>query len=148
MTNNTILTEQQILAMPEEDYMNSDQLRFFENLLKEEKNQIEVQLQSLKSDLSHSEQSSDFADLASNQELLQMNLRTMERKTKLLHKIDAAISRIHNQSFGFCVKTGEPIGIPRLIARPTATVSIDIKEIQEREEKITGEPTADNTEEA
>ena len=64
-----------------------------------------------------------------------MNLRTMERKTKLLHKIDAAISRIHNQSFGFCVKTGEPIGIPRLIARPTATVSIDIKEIQEREEK-------------
>ena len=80
----------------------------------------------------------DSLDLASDAEILQLSLRTTERKTKLLHKVEEALIRVDNNTYGFCVESGNPIGLKRLLARPTATLSIDSKEQQEFHERTEG----------
>ena len=80
--------------------------------------------------------SADIIDQASSQTEKTVEMRTLNRQIKLLSKINKAIKRIDDNTFGFCEETGEPIGIKRLIARPIATLSIEAQEQHEKNEKI------------
>ena len=80
--------------------------------------------------------SPDVVDQASSQTEKTIEMRTINRQRKLLTKIDKAIKRIDDDTYGYCEETGEPIGIKRLIARPIATLSIEAQEKHEKNEKI------------
>ena len=77
----------------------------------------------------------DLADRASTEAERQLELRTRDRQRKLITKIDAALRRIEDGSYGFCEETGEPIGLKRLEARPIATLSVEAQERHERMER-------------
>tara|TARA_B100001123_G_scaffold253634_1_gene283045 strand:- start:586 stop:993 length:408 start_codon:yes stop_codon:yes gene_type:complete len=80
--------------------------------------------------------SADVIDQASSQTEKNVEMRTLNRQIKLLSKIDNAIKKINNGTYGYCEETGEPIGLKRLIARPIATLSIEAQEKHEKDEKI------------
>ena len=80
--------------------------------------------------------SADIVDQASSQTEKTVEMRTLNRQIKLLSKIDRAIKKINDNTYGYCEETGEPIGIKRLIARPIATLSIEAQEKHEKNEKI------------
>ena len=80
--------------------------------------------------------SADVVDQASSQTEKTIGMRTLNRQIKLVSKIDKAIKRIENDTYGYCEETGEPIGLKRLIARPIATLSIEAQEKHEKNEKI------------
>ena len=84
----------------------------------------------------HEMSSADIIDQASSQTEKTIGMRTLNRQIKLVSKIDKAIKRIENDTYGFCEETGEPIGLKRLIARPIATLSIEAQEKHEKNEKI------------
>ena len=78
----------------------------------------------------------DMVDQASSQTEKTIEMHTLNRQIKLLSKIDKAIKKINNNTYGYCEETGEPIGLKRLIARPIATLSIEAQEKHEKNEKI------------
>ena len=84
----------------------------------------------------HEISSADIIDQASSQTEKTIGMRTLNRQIKLVSKIDNAIKRIENDTYGYCEETGEPIGLKRLIARPIATLSIEAQEKHEKNEKI------------
>ena len=88
------------------------------------------------SDLIDNVSSPDVVDQASSYAEKNVEMRTVNRQIKLISKIDAALKRLKDGTYGFCEKTGEPIGLKRLIARPIATLCIAAQEKHEREEKI------------
>ena len=87
-------------------------------------------------EIDHEISSPDIVDQASSQTEKTVEMRTLNRQRKLLTKIDKAIKRIQDDTYGYCEDTGEPIGIKRLIARPIATLSIEAQEKHEKNEKI------------
>ena len=87
-------------------------------------------------DVDHEISSADIIDQASSQTEKTIGMRTLNRQIKLVSKIDKAIKRIENDTYGYCEETGEPIGLKRLIARPIATLSIEAQEKHEKNEKI------------
>ena len=91
------------------------------------------------SDLVDNSFSPDIVDQASSYTEKSVEMRTVNRQIKLISKIDAALKRLKDGTYGFCEETGEPIGLKRLIARPIATLSITAQEKHEREEKIHAE---------
>ena len=121
-----------------EKYMSSKQKGYFKTTLMEWKNQIiKSNNKSLHlNEVDHEISSPDVVDQASSQTEKTVEMRTLNRQIKLLTKIDQAIDRIKNNTFGYCEETGEPIGIKRLVARPIATLSIEAQEKHERNEKI------------
>ena len=133
-----MLTEAQILKMSDDDYMNAEQLAFFEEVLKQQRVELAASIEEARASLADNESNADPSDIATKQEMQQVHLRTAERQAKLLSKVTQAIERIHNEDYGYCEETGEPIGIPRLLARPMATMSIQAKEAQEHHEKTEG----------
>jgi RNA polymerase-binding transcription factor len=120
-----------------EKFMNDQQLAYFKKKLLDWKEDIQRAnrdtLQYLHED---SSQHSDNADRASAETDKSLELRARDRQRKLIGKIDEAIERINNGSYGYCRETGEPIGIKRLDARPIATLSIEAQERHERKERI------------
>ena len=88
------------------------------------------------SNTDHEISSPDIVDQASSQTEKTVEMRTLNRQIKLLSKIDRAIKKIDNNTYGYCEETGEPIGLKRLIARPIATLSIESQEKHEKNEKI------------
>ena len=80
--------------------------------------------------------SADIVDQASSQTEKTVELRASNRRRKLINKIDHALKKLKDGTYGFCEETGEPIGLPRLIARPIATLCIEAQERHEKEEKI------------
>jgi DnaK suppressor protein len=133
--NPELMTDEDILKMSEEDYMNEVQLAFFKNrLLKLESEMVE---NAKKTTQAFQEQDTNYiadpSDRATIEEEYALELRTRDRERKLLQKIRSALELIESGEYGFCEDTGEPIGIKRLLARPTATLSI---EAQERREKL------------
>ena len=132
-----MLTEKQLLAMPEDDYMNDEQLAFFKAMLEGMYTEVSGEISVSKQELGRFEDNHDPLDTASHTEMQQLELRKMERLTKLLHKIEKSLRDIERGEYGFCRETGELIGIPRLLARPTATLSIEAKQRQEHLEKST-----------
>ena len=121
-----------------EKYMSTKQKVYFKTRLIEWKNEIiESNNKSLYSnDVDHEISSPDIIDQASSQTEKTVEMRTLNRQRKLLAKIDQAIEKIKNDTYGYCEETNEPIGIKRLLARPIATLSIEAQEKHEKNEKI------------
>ena len=121
-----------------EKYMCEKHKAYFIQRLTEWKNEIiKSNSQALySSDLVDNISSSDVVDQASSYTEKNVEMRTVNRQIKLVSKIDEALKRLKNGTYGFCEETGEPIGLKRLIARPIATLCIAAQEKHEREEKI------------
>ena len=128
------LTEDDIKAMHEDDYMNEVQLEFFRRRLMQMRQEVLQREMDVKERLHEREVFADPADRATAEEEHWLDLRLRERESLLLRKIDDALRRIEAKEYGYCEKTGDPIGIPRLLARPTATVCVDVKGQDERVE--------------
>jgi DnaK suppressor protein len=134
------LTEAEVLAMPDSEYMKDKQIEFFR-----------AKLQSLKDDLlsnagettEHLREDTsivpDPADRATIEEEHALELRTRDRERKLLKKIAQSLVRLDSGDYGFCDETGEPIGLGRLIARPTATLSLEAQQRRELKQKMFGD---------
>ncbi|MEM6603418.1 MAG: RNA polymerase-binding protein DksA [Pseudomonadota bacterium] len=121
----------------ENDYMNDEQLEYFQQKLVEWKNEIARESKSTLDELQQvSLHMADLNDRASSETDHAIELRTRDRQRKLISKINAALERIEDKSYGFCEVTGEPIGLKRLDARPIATLSLEAQEKHERKEKI------------
>src|SRR5574343_1118117 len=119
------LTEQDILNYDGDDYMNADHLEFFKERLLQMQQELLSNANATASHLQEQEATPDPADRATLEEEYALELRTRDRERKLLIKIDQAINRIDQGEYGYCEDTGEPIGRKRLVARPTATLSIE-----------------------
>ncbi len=128
------LSEDQIRQMSDDDYMNEAQLSFFRERLMAMRAEVLAREVDVKERLHQREVFADPADRATAEEEHWLDLRLRERESLLLRKIDEALKRIVDREYGYCEKTGDPIGIPRLLARPTATVCVDIKGQDERVE--------------
>ncbi len=133
------LTEAEILAMPEDDYMNPAQLEFFRERLSRMRDELLENAASTGANLRENEIVADPADRATVEEEHALELRVRDRERKLIKKIEEALGRISEGEYGWCEETGDPIGIGRLLARPTATLSIDAQERRERTQKLYGE---------
>ena len=119
-----------------EEYMSPEQTEHFKNILFSWKKMLmseaEKTMDHMKQD---SSKLSDPNDAATQEEEFRLELRTRDRERKLILKIDQALNRIDDGSYGYCEDTGEPIGIKRLEARPIATLSIEAQERHEKREK-------------
>ncbi len=133
------LTEAEILKQPESSYMSKGQLAFFSEKLNELRDQILHNAVDTGEHLRDNEVATDPSDRATQEEEYTLELRTRDRERKLLKKVDKVIRMIDDESFGWCEETGEPIGLPRLIARPTATLSIEAQERREKMQKLFGD---------
>ena len=121
-----------------EKYMCARQKTYFKKRLTDWKNEIiSTNSKTLYlNEVDHEISSADVIDQASSQTDKNVEMRTLNRQRKLLSKIDKAIKKIQDNSYGYCDETGEPIGIKRLIARPIANLSIEAQEKHEKNEKI------------
>ena len=128
------LSEARLRAMPESDYMSQPQLRFFQQRLLEMRAEVVTRQSAILEQLNEHETPADPADRATAEEEYTLALRLRERESILLRKIDESLARIRSKEYGYCEKTGEPIGIPRLLARPTATVCVQVKDHDEKTE--------------
>ena len=134
------LSDAEVIAMPDSEYMNDKQLAYFR-----------LKLVGLKEDiLANAGQTTenlredtvvvpDPADRATIEEEHALELRTRDRERKLLKKIEQSIGRIDAGDYGYCDETGEPIGVPRLLARPTATLSLEAQQRRELKQKMFGD---------
>ena len=134
------LTDAEVLAMPDDQYMNEAQMAFFRHKLVRLKNDI---LGNADETTEHLREDTgvvpDPADRATIEEEHALELRTRDRERKLLKKIDQSIARIDTGEYGYCDETGEPIGVGRLLARPTATLSLEAQQRRELRQKLFGE---------
>lgn len=131
------LTEQDIVNWngPEDDYMNEDHLEFFKELLISLQEEMIHNANATTNHLKEQVSTPDPADRATQEEEYALELRTRDRERKLLVKLQASLRQIEDGSYGFCVDTGEPIGLRRLLARPTATLSLEAQERREQMKK-------------
>lgn len=136
MATKKLLTEQEILAMGEDDYMNDAQLAFFKHRLTQMENELQKNADKTTETLRETTVVPDPADRATIEEEHALELRTRDRERKLLKKVKAALKRIEDGDYGWCEETGEPIGVARLIARPTATLSLEAQQRREIKQKM------------
>lgn len=121
---------------PDEPFMNEKQLAFFRDKLEDWKADILAGSKSTINNLQEDTASlPDIVDRASAESDKALELRTRDRQRKLISKIDAALRRIEEGTYGYCDETGEPISLKRLQARPTATLSLEAQERHERRER-------------
>lgn len=134
------LTDAEVLAMSDDDYMNEKQMAFFRLKLLTLKHDIHTNAgetaESLRED---TVVVPDPADRATIEEEHALELRTRDRERKLLKKIEQSIARIDAGDYGYCDETGEPIGVGRLLARPTATLSLEAQQRRELKQKMYGD---------
>ena len=133
------LTEEEILKAPEKEYMNEAQLAFFKKRLLELRDQLLQNADDTGEHLRENEITTDPSDRATLEEEYTLELRTRDRERKLLKKVEKSLRMIEDGSYGWCEETGEPIGVARLIARPTATLSLEAQERRERVQKLYGD---------
>jgi len=133
------LTEQELIEAPEKEYMNEAQLAFFRQRLLELRAQLLNNADDTGQHLRENEVTTDPSDRATLEEEYTLELRTRDRERKLLKKIEKSIKLIDDGSYGYCEETGEPIGVARLLARPTATLSLEAQERRERVQKLYGD---------
>jgi DnaK suppressor protein len=120
----------------DEEFMNPMQLEFFRQMLLGWRSDLVHEAEETLSNLNEGNlQQPDMADRASLETDHQLELRTRDRERKLINKIDEALSRIDDESYGFCQDTDEPIGLKRLLARPIAVLSLEAQERHERQER-------------
>lgn len=130
-----VITEAELLAQPANDYMNATQQQFFRALLLRQRIELQARIAEAFEALREPDTSSDPADIGSAEAQRQWQLRLLEREKKLLDKMDYALERLACGEYGWCRESGEPIGLKRLLLRPTASLSIEAKERQEQREK-------------
>jgi len=134
------LTDEEVKAMPDAEYMNDKQMAFFRHrlsILKQDiHNSAGATTEHLREDTSVVP---DPADRATIEEEHALELRTRDRERKLLKKIEQSIARIDSGDYGYCDETGEPIGVGRLIARPTASLSLEAQQRRELKQKMFGD---------
>jgi len=134
------LSEEELLAMPDSEYMNDHQVDFFRAKLQGQKNDL---LSNAGETTEHLREDTtivpDPADRATIEEEHALELRTRDRERKLLKKISQALTRLDSGEYGFCEETGEPIGLPRLLARPTASLSLEAQQRREMKQKMFGD---------
>ena len=138
-TTERLLTEEEILAMSEKEYMNPAQLAFFRNKLQELEKELLRNAGETTEHLRETVLVPDPADRATIEEEHALELRTRDRERKLLKKVQQSLVAIDAGDYGWCEETGEPIGIPRLIARPTATLSLEAQQRRELKQKLYGD---------
>ena len=133
------LSESEILKQSKDKYMSKEQLAFFKQRLLELQSQLRENAGQTTEHLRELSIVPDPADRATLEEEHALELRARDRERKLLKKVESAIVRIGDGSYGYCEETGEPIGIPRLLARPTATLTIEAQERRELKQRMFGE---------
>ncbi len=123
--------------LDDEPFMNPRQREYFRRKLDRWKEEILRESRETLENLQEENQNHpDMADRASSESDRALELRTRDRQRKLISKIDSALKRIDDGSYGYCEETGEPIGLARLDARPIATLSLEAQELHERREKV------------
>jgi DnaK suppressor protein len=134
------LSEAELLAMPDSEYMNDKQIDYFRAVLQAQKDDL---LSNAGETTEHLREDTsivpDPADRATIEEEHALELRTRDRERKLLKKISQALTRLDSGEYGFCDETGEPIGLARLLARPTATLSLEAQQRRELKQKMFGD---------
>lgn len=134
------LSDAEVIAMPDSEYMNSIQMAFFRLKLVHLKNEV---LSNASETTEHLREDTvvvpDPADRATIEEEHALELRTRDRERKLLKKIEQSIQRIDNGDYGYCDETGEAIGVGRLLARPTASLSLEAQERREIKQRMFGD---------
>jgi DnaK suppressor protein len=133
------LTGDALLKMPAADYMNASQMEFFRARLADMKRQLIENADQTSDHLRENDVVPDPADRATIEEEHALELRTRDRERKLMKKIDQALARIDDGSYGYCEETDDAIGLPRLLARPTATMSVEAQQRRELKQKLYGE---------
>jgi DnaK suppressor protein len=133
------LTEAELLAMPDADYMNAAQMAFFRIRLSQLREELLDNAAATSQNLQQNETPADPNDRATVEEEHILELRVRDRERKLLGKINAALRRIDAGDYGYCAETGEPIGLRRLLARPTATLCVEAQERHERLQSLVAE---------
>lgn len=139
MAAKKLLTAEEILAMPEDDYMNDRQLEFFRQRLADMEAELRANAGQTTVNLRETSVVPDPADRATIEEEHALELRTRDRERKLLKKVQAALKRIEDGEYGYCEETGDPIGVARLMARPTATLSLEAQQRRELKQKMYGD---------
>jgi DnaK suppressor protein len=139
MSSNKLLTEAEILKMSDKDYMNEAQLAFFKHRLEQLRDEILKNADQTTEHLRETVIVPDPADRATIEEEHALELRTRDRERKLLKKVEQSLTRIESGDYGWCEETGEPIGVPRLLARPTATLSLEAQQRRELRQKLFGD---------
>jgi DnaK suppressor protein len=139
VSDGTLLTEEQLLKMSEKDYMNAAQLAFFKARLQQLEKDLLRNAGETTEHLRETVLVPDPADRATIEEEHALELRTRDRERKLLKKVQQSILSIDSGDYGWCEETGEPIGIPRLLARPTATLSLEAQQRRELKQKLYGD---------
>ncbi len=134
-----MLTEEEITRSGEDDYMNAAQLAFFRDRLQRMERDLLRNAGETTEHLRETIIVPDPADRATIEEEHALELRTRDRERKLLKKIQQSIARIDSGDYGYCEETGEPIGVLRLLARPTATLSLEAQERREMKQKLYGD---------
>ncbi|HEY9097440.1 MAG TPA: RNA polymerase-binding protein DksA [Thiobacillus sp.] len=132
-TTSKPLTDAALLKMPDSAYMNATQLSFFRVRLEALREEMLSNAADTGATLKENENFADPNDRATVEEEHMLEQRVRDRERKLLKKINSALTRIDSGEYGWCMETGDPIGLARLLARPTAEYSI---EAQERHEKL------------
>ncbi|MBO9419896.1 MULTISPECIES: RNA polymerase-binding protein DksA [Stappiaceae] len=133
----TVDIESEYRPSEDEPFMNDRQREYFKNKLLAWKDEIlKESAETLATLQEESQNHPDLADRASSETDRSIELRARDRQRKLISKIDAALERIADGSYGYCEETGEPIALRRLEARPIATLSIEAQEAHERREKV------------
>lgn len=134
------LNDAEIVAMPDEEYMNDTQLAYFRRKLEQLRADILANAGQTAENLrDDTVVVPDPADRATIEEEHALELRTRDRERKLLKKIEQSIARIDAGDYGYCDETGEPIGVPRLLARPTASLSLEAQQRRELRQKMFGD---------
>lgn len=134
-----VLTAEEMLKMPDDDYMNAQQLEFFRRRLTDLEKELRANADQTTVNLRETTVVPDPADRATIEEEHALELRTRDRERKLLKKVQAAIKRIDDGDYGYCEETGDPIGVARLMARPTATLSLEAQQRRELKQKMYGD---------
>jgi len=138
-SDGALLSEAQILKMSDKDYMNAAQLAFFKARLQQLEKDLLKNAGETTEHLRETVLVPDPADRATIEEEHALELRTRDRERKLLKKVQQSIASIDAGDYGWCEETGEPIGIPRLLARPTATLSLEAQQRRELKQKLYGD---------
>ena len=132
------MTESELLRAPTSQYMNSSQCAFFRERLLAMQRELLEKADLTSEHLREHDIEPDPTDQATIEEEYALELRARDRERKLLKKIEQSLRRIDDGSYGYCEETGEAIGIPRLLARPTATLTIEAQARRELKQKLYG----------
>lgn len=129
------MTKEELLRQPATEYMSKAQLGFFRELLLNERREVSARVSQEFHGLAEVEPATAPEDLASREQQRNWDLRMLDRDRKLLKKIEQALERIDDESYGWCAVSGEPIGLPRLLSRPTTELTVEAKAQQELRER-------------